>query len=666
MKFRLLFPSILLALVLSIPAAAKGYKVVLDSTKGDTTSYVLCGWEWGEKFRIDTVKAARSGKVTFSAKEDLKCGNYAVYELSGRKITEFIVPRRNKDFSIQFAKDGKGYSVKRGNGENKLFVGFQNFLNYGWSKLESAEEFAARLVQMKEKAATEFPNSLTHIILESALSKPESAAHMKSSFPFSDTIILNTQFAEDKVEQYLRLLQYNHNDTIIKYVDSLVSSGGNKKLQGRLAHTAFQFFHDSEIMGQEGVAVDIAQKWFLSNKLEWPNEEGKFMLRTFVEFNKHSLIGMDAPELVLKDTLGENVPLRSLEGEYTIVYFYTDDCITCRKETPQLVDFVNGYEGGPLTVYAVYADNKPERWKDYIEKNLFIYSPFMNWVNVYDPDYESNFQMLYNVVKTPQMFLLDREKKIVGRGLNVKGLKELLEQRNRQRDETRGFILQFFTPMAGDASRIAEGIDMFYNSSKGNIALLKEFMYEIYNTLGRSDDYTLQQGAVYLAEKYILGMSQLWDGPFLKKTAEEVRIFNTNKLGDIAADMILENPDGSSIGISDVTTEYKVLYFYRPNCGLCSEVTPKMAALYNEFKDKMDIQVLAINLGGNYAEWINYISSNCPDWENVRGIDGDSSEIYGNYYLESVPTIYLLKDNVVVAKDINDIELKETLNTIIQ
>ena len=220
--------------------------------------------------------------------------------------------------------------------------------------------------------------------------------------------------------------------------------------------------------------------------------------------------------------------------------------------------------------------------------------------------------------------------------------------------------------MAGDAARIAEGIDMFYNSSKGNIALLKEFMYEIYNTLGRSNDYTLQQGAVYLAEKYILGMPQLWDGPFLKKTAEEVRIFNTNKLGDIAADMILEKPDGSSIGISDVTTEYKVLYFYRPNCGLCSEVTPKMSALYNEFKDKLDIQVLAINLGGNYAEWINYISSNCPVWENVRGIDGDSSEIYGNYYLESVPTIYLLKDNVVVAKDINDIELKETLNTIIQ
>ncbi|MBO7268794.1 MAG: redoxin domain-containing protein, partial [Bacteroidales bacterium] len=331
-----------------------------------------------------------------------------------------------------------------------------------------------------------------------------------------------------------------------------------------------------------------------------------------------------------------------------------------------LVDFVNGYEGGPLSVYAVYADSKEDRWKKYIEENLFIYNPFMNWVNVYDPELESNFQMLYNVIKTPQMFLLDREKKIVGRGLDVKALKELLEERNRQRDETRGFILQFFTPMGGDSERIQEGVDMFYNSSKGDENLLKEFMYEIYHTLGRSNDYTLQQGAVYLAEKYILGMPQLWDAPFLEKTANEVKIFNMNKLGDIAADMVLETPDGSSIGITDVPNEYKVLYFYRPNCGMCSEVTPKIAALYNELKGELDIEVMAINLGGNYAEWIEYISKNNLNWTNVRGTEGDSSEIYGNYYLESVPTIYLLKDNVVVAKDINDIQLKELLNTIIQ
>ena len=449
-------------------------------------------------------------------------------------------------------------------------------------------------------------------------------------------------------------------------MDSLITGGGNRELQGRLAHTAYDFFYNSSIMGQEGVAVHIAQKWFLNDLLDWPDAEGKFMLRTFVEFNRHSLIGMDAPQLELTDTLGKKVPLRSLDAEYTIVYFYTDDCVSCNKETPKLVDFVNGYDQGILAVYAIYADGNEQRWKDYINRELFIYNPFMEWVNVYDPEYESGFQMLYNVIKTPQMFLLDKDKKIIGRGLDVKALEELLDAKNAEREKARELIEGFFAPLAGDTLQIYNGIDMFYNSSRGDMQLMKDFMQELYNTLGRSEDYTLQQGAVYVAQKYMLGMPDFWSAEFLEKRKEDVRIFNMNRLGAVAADLELERADGSSLALFDVTTDYKVLYFYRPNCGVCAEVTPKMAAIYNEFKEKIDIEVFAINLGKGYEEWINYFSSVGADWENVRGTEGDSSEIYMRYYLQNIPTIYLLKGNVVVAKDINDNELKNILNSITQ
>ena len=118
------------------------------------------------------------------------------------------------------------------------------------------------------------------------------------------------------------------------------------------------------------------------------------------------------------------------------------------------------------------------------------------------------------------------------------------------------------------------------------------------------------------------------------------------------------------IDISDITTEYKVLYFYRPNCGMCSQVTPKMAEIYNEFKEKLDIQFLAINLGGGYKEWIEYTQAIGADWENLRGPGGDSGEIYNKYYIDNIPQIYLLKEGTVVAKGINDIDLKEILKSI--
>ncbi len=664
-RLRILIPTILLFVFFGGNAAAGGYKVTLHTTKADTTGYMLVGWKWGNKAIVDTAKAAK-GKVTFSSGEDLECGSYAISELSGRKIVEFNVPRENRNFSLTLVPEGKGYSVKKGSGENRLFCQFQNLVNYGWEELESADEFTAALESCREKASLKYPGSILDIILGNTLRTPESAAQMKENFPFGDTVILNTPFAEDKVEQYLGLLQYNHNDTIIKHVDSLIAGGGNRELQNRLAYTAYNFFYDPQIMGQEGVAVHIAQKWFLNDKLDWPNKEGKFMLRTFVEFNRHSLIGMDAPELALVDTVGNAVPLSSLDAEYTIVYFYTDDCASCRKETPALVDFVNGYEDGVLAVYAVYANDNARKWKEYIEKELFIYNPFMNWVNVYDPEYESGFQMLYNVIKTPQMFLLDKEHKIIGRGLNVKALKELLAEKNARRDRTRELIEEFFAPLEGDTLQIYNGIEMFYNSSKGDTTLMKEFMYEIYSTLGRSSNYNLQKGAVYLAEKYILGMPYLWKEEYVEGRREDVRRFNMNRLGETAANLELERPDGSSINLSDVTTDYKVLYFYRPNCGICSQVTPKMAAIYEKYKDSLDIEVVAVNLGGSYNEWIEYISGIGATWENVRGTDGDSAPIYREYYLESIPAIYLLKDNIVVAKDINDVELEKILNTITQ
>ena len=466
--------------------------------------------------------------------------------------------------------------------------------------------------------------------------------------------------------EYLQILQYNPTDTIIARVNRMIEAGGDEVTKGYLAFTAYNFFYNSKIMGQEGVAVKIAQNWFLSNKLPWPNEEGKFLLRTFVEFNRHSLIGMDAPELELQDSSGRKISLNSLDAEYTIVYFYTDDCSSCRLQTPQLVDFVNEYQDGVLAVYAVYADSKEDAWKNYINGNLNIYNPFVTWENVYDPDYSSGFQMLYGVIKTPQMFLLDKQKRIIGRKLDVEALKELLKQKNQLRNETFTFIEALFAPAKGNREETIQLIDMFAARCAEDSSAFTDIMSSMFQVLGMDEDYALQEGGAYLAQKYILGEPQRWSKVYLSKVQESLTAFNKNKLGEKVSDLHLERQDKSPVDIFDIPTEYKVLYFYRPNCGMCSVVTPKMAQLYSQFKDKMDIEFLAINLGGSYKEWIEYTQQIGAQWENLRGPEGNAEDIYSKFHLANIPAIYLLKDNIVVAKGINDINLKEILNNIKQ
>ena len=664
MKFlRTILYTIAILLSCSGMAIAANYKITLRGIPDG--EYVLHGWNWGEKYSIDTVRALK-GKTVFKGKNDLECGTYIISGIDGKRVVEFVVSPQNSRFKAEYLVDGRKISIKKGNLENSLYVEFQNLINWKWEELGGKEEFLSTLGNLQKRVKGQIPGSLMDIILSNNLFAPQTAEELQENFPFGDAAVVNTNFVKEKVQQYLALLQYNNYNNVKEKVYDLIESGESRSVQGKLAHTAYEFFYNTKIMGQEGIAVEIARDWFLSNKLEWPNEEGKFMLRTYVEFNRHSLIGMEAPELNLQDTTGTPIPLHSMDTEYTIVYFYTDDCRSCREETPKLVDFVNGYSHGPLSVYAVYADSNPDKWKEYINSNLDIYHPFVNWTNVYDPDYSSGFQMLYNVMKTPQMFLLDKEMKIIGRGLSVDMLKDILNNNNDLRDKTRTFLEESFNSMADDTSGIRKVINAVLDQNSNEAEGYKDFVWDCYATLGRSADYQLQEQAIWVAEKYILGRSDLWSSRLADRVKEEVRRFNMNRLGEKAAQITLERADGSSILLEDVTNEYKVLYFYRPNCGMCSAVTPKMAKLYNEYKGKLDIEFIAINLGGGTREWIDYIGSCGADWTNVRGTDGDSSGIYGAYWLQNIPAIYLLKDNIVVAKDIDDIDLENILKYIIK
>ena len=499
---------------------------------------------------------------------------------------------------------------------------------------------------------------------ESAASLQEMPDRQQGAPAAQDTVRFDTATAKAKVEQYLSLIQYSHTDTILAKVNSLIEAGDDEHTKSFMAYTAYNFFYSSPIMGQEGIAVKIAQEWFLNDKLPWPNEEGKFMLKAFVEFNRQSLIGMEAPELELQDSSGRKIPLNSLQAEYTILYFYTDKCSSCQEQTPQLVDFANSYNDGVLAVYAVYAEANENNWKEYIKENLYIYNPFTFWTNVYDPDFSSGFHMLYNVMKTPQMFLIDKEKRIIGRGLDVEALKQILAQKNRERDEMHSLFEAIFAPAKGNSTEIAHTIDLFAQRTIADQQTFRDIMSGMFLWLNMDEDYTLQEGAAYLAERYIVNLPDRWTKTYLQQIKETLEAFNKNRLGEKAADLQLERQDNSPINMSDITTEYKVLYFYRPNCGMCSQVTPKMAQIYNEFKDKLDIQFLAINLGGGYREWIEYTQAIGADWENLRGPGGDSGEIYNKYYIDNIPQIYLLINGTVMAKGINDIDLKEILKSI--
>ncbi|HUP12538.1 MAG TPA: thioredoxin-like domain-containing protein, partial [Niastella sp.] len=73
-----------------------------------------------------------------------------------------------------------------------------------------------------------------------------------------------------------------------------------------------------------------------------------------------------------------------------------------------------------VEVYAVCTGKVLDEWAKYVRDHK------LDWVNVIDLYNISQFRTHYNINTTPQVFVLDKDKKIIAKRLNAEQLKQLL------------------------------------------------------------------------------------------------------------------------------------------------------------------------------------------------------------------------------------------------
>ncbi len=135
-----------------------------------------------------------------------------------------------------------------------------------------------------------------------------------------------------RLEEYLAALAGEKPSVIAAECDYLISSSQDSLVRQYVALKIYDHYLQSKIMGDDAVAVHVAQKWFLSGEIPMHSETDYFNARLFTEFNKSSLIGLEAPVLSLFSPSGAPVRVPATEG-YSVLYFYDTSCATCTVET---------------------------------------------------------------------------------------------------------------------------------------------------------------------------------------------------------------------------------------------------------------------------------------------------------------------------------------------
>ena len=98
-------------------------------------------------------------------------------------------------------------------------------------------------------------------------------------------------------------------------------------------------------------------------------------------------------------------------------------CGPCRAESPNMVKVYNKYHSKGLEVLSVSLDNDKNKWIGAIQKDKLV------WNHVSDLGaWKSEAVRLYHVTSIPQTFLLDKDGKILAKGLRGEALDNALAE----------------------------------------------------------------------------------------------------------------------------------------------------------------------------------------------------------------------------------------------
>lgn len=343
-----------------------------------------------------------------------------------------------------------------------------------------------------------------------------------------------------KLEEYFTALAGESAAVQSAECDYLIESCQDSLVRQYVAVKIYDHYLRSQIMGDDAVAVHIADKWFLSGAVAMKTEEDLMNAKVFAEFNRSSLIGADAPSLTLFGPDGSPVKIPA-DGGYSVLYFYDTACPTCKLETARLKRLVEEAEY-PLNIFAIYTGQDADAWKAWRED-------FAGVTHLWDPSMSSDWQRQYGILKTPGLFLVSPAGKILGRGLDTPALKILLNQQY-----SKGNYLY------GESGQMERYRQLFaaYGDTLSVRHILEVADYLAARTFGEGDQDSFKQIAgdflYYLSsrkeevykdackpfvERYIKGLPEVWS------TDEDKAMVVS--LGEMLEDLTSRTPAGSAI-----------------------------------------------------------------------------------------------------------------------
>lgn len=308
---------------------------------------------------------------------------------------------------------------------------------------DQKDNFVGRFIRATQDIVVpEPPKDSNGKILDSLFQYNYYRSHFFDNFDLLDPGLLRTPIYPEKIKKYLEKVIPQIPDSINRECDKLLLlAEKNPEIFRYMLITLFNQYATSPIMGFDAVYAHIAENWFIP--------KATFSDTAFVRKTKENilkikplLLGKPAPGLRMlsipaehfiqakTDTAAQNNPhsgsftdMYQINAKYTILAFWESDCGHCKIVIPELYEIYQKLKSKGVQVMAVHMLGGVEGKKKWI--NFINEHELYDWLNVWNP-YDYTYKKLYDISSTPVVFILDKDKKIIGKRLEPKQIEEFL------------------------------------------------------------------------------------------------------------------------------------------------------------------------------------------------------------------------------------------------
>jgi len=467
MTKRILFFITFISILSTAKATDRNFNITIH-VNGIRDTIAILAYNYGEKKLIaDTIQFDSKGKAVISGTKSYEDGIYLLaFPSFDLRSFDFIIRETNFELSTDTA-DFVGAMKVKGSQENQLFYddvkmgikvnktidSLNNIANnetLSDQVREQAEEernkVSEEYIQKRLKSIEEKPHLLYNKVLNVLRDVPVSATptdadgkpvenygyqyfihHYWDYVDFTDPALIRTPVLLPKINRFLDQMVIPHPDSLIVAVDVILEKAlPTEETFKALLSEIFVKYARSNIMGQEAIYVHMIDKYYAQGKAPWTDQESLKKMLDRAEALRPTLIGKIAPDINVYNLSNQPINFyKAIEkNDYTILVFWNSECGHCKKEIPLLkkiwTDSLQSYNVG---VFSVSTEIEKEHAQKFIEENGIE----KIWTNGYDPTGRSNFRKLYDILSTPVVVILDKDKRIIGKKIAVKDIRYIIE-----------------------------------------------------------------------------------------------------------------------------------------------------------------------------------------------------------------------------------------------